>query len=78
MVPRVVSVPMDLGASGGRLWVPEAGNTAQEQPHCGMAGEPRNVCTSSHLSSGRPKGHSQHLLIGMASRVGGRIVSEGV
>lgn len=39
MTPRVVSVPTDLGASGDRLWVPEAGNTVQEQPpRCGVAG----------------------------------------
>lgn len=41
MAPRVVSVPMDLGASGDPLWVPEAGNTAQEQPpHRAVAGSP--------------------------------------
>lgn len=28
MAPRVVSVPTDLGASGDRLWAPEAGNIA--------------------------------------------------
>lgn len=30
MVPRVVCVPLDLGASGDHLWALETGNTAQE------------------------------------------------
>lgn len=31
-----------------------------------------------HPSSGRPTGHSQRLLIGTASRIDGRVLSEGV
>lgn len=38
MVPRVVSVPTDLGPSGDRLWVPEAGNTVHSR--CGVAESP--------------------------------------
>lgn len=47
MAPRVVSVPTDLGASGDRLWVPDAGNTVQDQPPLWRGREPGNVCGGS-------------------------------